>query len=72
MDYTTSTLMLTFQPSNDGQMLCGNVSIINDNLGNEGDELFSVVITNVSSNKVLIGPNNESCVTIVDDDGEYI
>ena len=72
MDYTTSTLTLTFELSNDGQMLCGNVSIINDNLGNEGDELFSVVITSVSSNKVSIGPNSESCVTIVDDDSEYI
>ena len=71
MDYTTTVFMVTFEPSGTGQMLCGNVSIINDNLGNEGDELFSVVIRNVSSSKVSIGPNSESCVTIVDDDSEY-
>ena len=71
MDYTTSTFMVMFKPATDGQTLCGNVPIINDDVGNEGDELFSVVITNVSSSKVSIGPNSESCVTIVDDDSEY-
>lgn len=72
MDYSTTTLMVTFEPSSSGQsMVCGNVSIINDNLGNERDELFSVTITSVSSTKVMIGPNQESCVTIIDDDSEY-
>lgn len=62
--------MVTFAPSGTGQMVCGNVSIIDDVLGNEGDELFSVTITSVSSDKVMIGLNQESCVTILDDDSE--
>jgi hypothetical protein len=70
MDYSTTTLMVTFTPSVGGQMVCGNVPITDDNLGNEGDELFSVTITSVSSEKVMIGPNQESCVTILDDDSE--
>lgn len=70
MDYSTTTLMVTFTPSAGGQMRCENVPIIDDDLGNEGDELFSVKITSVSSDKVMIGPNEESCVTILDDDSE--
>ena len=70
MDYLTTTLMVTFDPSGSGQMVCGNVPIIDDDLGNEGDELFSVTIISVSSDKVMIGPNQESCVTILDDDSE--
>ena len=71
MDYTTTVLMVTFEPSPSSQgMVCGSVPIINDNLGNEGDELFSVTITSVSSTEVMIGPNQESCVTILDDDSE--
>ena len=62
--------MVMFPPSTGGQMACGNVPIMDDNLGNEGDELFSVIITSVSSDKVMIGPNDESCVTILDDDSE--
>ena len=70
-DYSTTTLMVVFTPTDvAGQMVCRNVPIINDDLGNEGDELFSVTITNVNSSKVMIGPNQESCVTIIDDDSE--
>ena len=61
---------MTFTPLDAGQTLCRTVPINNDRLGNEGDELFSVTITNVSSTKVMIGPNRESCVTIIDDDSE--
>ena len=62
--------MVMFPPSAGGQTVCGNVPIMDDDLGNEGDELFSVIITSVSGDKVMIGPNNESCVTILDDDSE--
>ena len=71
MDYMTTTFTVTFEPSADGQRQCGNVPIINDDLGNEGDELFSVVITNTSIPSVMIGPMAESCVTILDDDSKH-
>ena len=60
--------MLTFEPSSDGQRVCGNVPIIDD-LFDEPNELFSVRITRVSSPSIMIGSNSESCVTIIDDDG---
>ena len=63
--------MLTFEPSGDGQTVCGNVSIINDLLGNEPNELFSVTITEVSGDTVSIGAGDESCVEIIDNDGKY-
>ena len=69
VDYTTRTFMLTFEPSSDGQMLCGRVPIINDNL-DERNEQFSVTITSVSNTDVMIGPSRETCVTIIDDDGK--
>ena len=62
--------MVMFPPSAGGQTVCGNVPIMDDDLGNEGDELFSVIITSVSGDKIMIGTNDESCVTILDDDSE--
>ena len=62
--------MLTFEISGDGQRVCGNVSIINDML-DEPNEQFSVRITSVLSPSVMIGPSNETCVTIIDDDSKY-
>ena len=69
VDYVMTTLTLTFEPSPDGQLRCDKVSIINDRL-DERNELFSVRITNVSSPDIMIGPSDESCVTIIDDDGK--
>ena len=63
--------MLTFEPSAESQIVCGNVSIINDLLGNEPNELFSVTITEVSTSTVSIGAGDESCVEIIDDDSKY-
>ena len=68
-DYETTTRMLTFMPSPDGQRVCGKVPIIDDRL-DEANELFSVRITQVSSPNIMIGTNAESCVTIIDDDGK--
>ena len=68
MDYDSTTLMLTFTPSSDRQRVCDKVPI-NDDLLDEPNEQFSVRITEVSSTSVMIGPNRESCVTIIDDDG---
>ena len=69
-DYETTTLMLPFEPSGDGQTVCGRVPIIDDNLGLEPNELFSVRITSVSGANVMIGDQDESCVEIIDDDGK--
>ena len=68
-DYETNVFMLTFEPSADGRTLCGNVRIIDDKLANEGNEQFSVTITSISGSRVDVGPNDETCVTIIDDDG---
>ena len=63
--------MLPFEPSVDGQTVCGRVPIIDDNLGLEPNELFSVTITSVTGTKVMIGPDTETCVTIIDNDGMH-
>ena len=69
-DYATTTLELTFEPSGDGQTVCGNVPVIDDNLGLEPNEMFSVRITmsSVSETNVMIG-DDELCVEIIDNDG---
>ena len=68
-DYISMTIMLTFMPSDEGtQMMCFNVLIVDDFLGNEPDEGFSVTI----SNAVPAGSvgDVEACVTIIDNDSE--
>ena len=70
-DYRTTTFMLMFMPSSDGQKLCGKVPIIDDMLANEGNEQFSVRITSISNPRVG-GQNSETCVTIIDDDGTFV
>ena len=67
-DYITSTVMFTFRPSQT-PALCGNVPIIDDSIGLEPNELFSVRITSVSGANVMIGDQDESCVEIIDNDG---
>ena len=68
-DYVTTTLMITFEPSSDGQRVCGLVLIIDDLL-DEVNEQFSVRITSVSNPSIMVGMNAETCVTIIDDDGK--
>ena len=69
-DYATTTLMITFEPSSDGQRVCGPVPIIDDLL-DEANEQFSVRITSVSNPNINVGMNDETCVTIIDDDGKW-
>ena len=70
-DYETTTFMFTFMPTDQSsQRLCGDVTIINDMIGNEPDEEFSVRLISASPEGNIDG--QESCVTIIDDDGEYI
>ena len=61
--------MITFEPSSDGQRVCGPVPIIDDLL-DEANELFSVRITSVSNPNIMVSMNDETCVTIIDDDGK--
>ena len=69
VDYESTTMMLTFMPSDNRQSVCTTVPITDDNL-DEPNELFSVRIIDVSpDNSIMVGPNSESCVTIIDDDG---
>ena len=68
--------MLTFESVDvvDGiTELCALVPIIDDTLGNEPLEGFSVRITNFSpAGSGRVGSSPETCVIIVDDDGMYI
>ena len=60
----------TFSPSEDGQRFCAMISIVDDDIGLEGDEEFRVVFTNLPNGDVGVGTNSEACVTIRDNDSE--
>ena len=45
------------------------ISIVDDDIGLEGDEEFRVVFTNLPNGDVAVGTNSEACVTIRDNDG---
>ena len=69
LDYQTTTFTLTFVSLDEGtNTLCSNVPILNDRLGNEPDEAFSISVVNFSP-AGQTGLNSESCVFITDDDG---
>ena len=72
-DYRTTTIMVTFMPSDLGtiQRLCGNVPIIDDTVANEPNEEFSVTLVSTDPSGARFG-DKESCITIIDNDGEYI
>lgn len=59
-----------FQASKDFQMQCFSVDIIDNNVGNEPDKQFTVIITDISNPVITVGSTNESCVIINDDDGK--
>ena len=60
----------TFEASNSGAQQCVNISIIEDSLSNEIDEMFLVTFNNLP-NGVLAGPIAQACVTILDNDGRF-
>ena len=65
--------MLTFTSNDEGSTvtMCFNVPILDDQLGNEPIEAFSVTIIDFSpSGAGQTGSNAESCVFIIDDDGK--
>ena len=70
-DYETTTIMVTFVPSDLGttQRECGSVRIIDDMIGNEPNEEFSVTLVSTDPSGARFG-DRESCITIIDDDGE--
>ena len=67
LDYIHTTLMFTFGPQDvDGvQEECDLVDIIDDLIGNEPDEEFSVTLINVTASG-----SEEACITIIDNDSE--
>ena len=71
-DYMSTTFTLTFMPDDmfTTQRICHNITVIDDMIGNEPNEEFSVRLN--SSNPEANLDGQESCVTIIDDDGEYI
>ena len=63
--------MLTFGPGDEGsQTRCADVSIVDDMIGNEPDEQFSVRFASAQPAGVL-GSSSETCVTIIDDDSKW-
>ena len=58
--------VLMFQASKGFQRQCLKVLILDNDVGNEPNKQFSVIISNPA---IMTGPNNESIVTIIDDDG---
>ena len=71
-DYSSTVLTVTFVPTDDqiSQEICIPLPIIDDLIANEADEQFSVVLIDVTPT-ANVG-NNETCVTIIDNDGKYI
>ena len=65
--------MLTFMANDEGTLTttqCANVSITDDQLGNELVEAFSVSFASIDP-PVQQGSTTETCVFIVDNDGMY-
>ena len=58
--------MFTFGPQDEGsQMDCDLVDIIDDLIGNEPDEEFSVTLISVTTSG-----SEEACITIIDNDSK--
>ena len=62
--------MQTFAASSIGARLCVNITIIGDTF-NEGDEQFLVTFGNLPNNQAAVGPINQTCITIRDDDSKW-
>ena len=70
MDYIDASMEISFpEQSMDGNILCINVSIVDDT-ALEGDETFTVSLT-VTSGGTIVG-NNMTTITIIDNDGSKI
>ena len=70
LDYVSITVMLTFMSRDEGTTTrCFNLTIIDDLLGNEPDEDFSVVIVDADP---VGNVGDEACIRIIDDDSECL
>ena len=71
-DYSTTTIIVTFMPSDQGtQERCGIVPIIDDMIGNEPNKELLVTLISSDPSGAKFG-DRESCITIIDDDGECL
>ena len=68
IDYEKTAVTLTFLPSDEPQVVCDAVRIIDDAIGNEPEEEFSVTLISASPEGSF--GDNESCITIIDDDSK--
>ena len=65
----STTFTFSFKPSGSNpQKFCGFVRIIDDMIGNEQDESFSVTL--ISANPPANFGDKESCINIIDDESE--
>ena len=70
-DYNATTIEVEFGSLDEAlQMTCVPLPIIDDEITNEADEQFSVVLRSVSPEGITIS-DTEACVTIIDDDGKH-
>ena len=67
-DFDSRPRMQTFVASSMGARLCVNITIIGDIIY-EGDEQFLVTFGNLPNNQTGVGPINQTCITIRDNDG---
>ena len=70
-DYTAVSTLLTFPAttSSDDIMQCIDVSILDDSVFEGPAETFTVTVTTTNP-RVTLG-NNNTTVTIIDNDGQY-
>ena len=70
VDYSSTVFTVIFAPIDDqtSQKVCVPLPIIDDLIANEAEEQFSVLLTDVTP-AAEVG-NNETCVTIRDDDSK--
>lgn len=69
LDYATLVFQATFNPMDvASQTLCDNIQIFDDELANEPNEEFSLSLQSANPTGVFV--LNETCITIIDNDGE--
>ena len=68
-DYNVTTTELEFQAMDEvSQTMCAPLLIIDDDIANEADEQFSVILLDVSPAGNIDG--EVTCITIIDDDSK--
>ncbi len=71
VDFEAATVRVTFQPSDDGQIVCAVFNILDDDIALEGDKVFNVDFEFVDLNsEAQKGTDDSGMMTIVDNDCE--